>query len=120
MASGEKMGFQITLFLTLAVYTTEFQQQLPVWSLHSQTPKLAFTVIISILGSYSTFVDRPQTNILVNGLSCLVTAVGLIIYHLGEEQVYKPGVWAYFFCVVMEKFLRLGPFFYMHTSKCTF
>ena len=44
------MGFQITLFLTLAVYTTEFQQQLPVWSEHGQTPKLALTVIMSILG----------------------------------------------------------------------
>ena len=50
VASGEKMGFQITLFLTLAVYTTEFQQQLPVWSEHGQTPKLALTVIMSILG----------------------------------------------------------------------
>ena len=51
-----------------------------------------------------------SNNILVNGLSCLVTAFGLIIYHLGEEQVYKPGVWAYFFCVVMEKFLRFISF----------
>ena len=55
VASGEKMGFQITLFLTLAVYTTEFQQQLPVWSEHGQTPKLALTVIMSILGKRVKF-----------------------------------------------------------------
>lgn len=76
VACGEKMGFQITLFLTLAIYTTQFQDELPVWEKVSDTPYMANTVIVCIV---------------VNALSCLITAIALMIYHLGEEQVFMPS-----------------------------
>ena len=44
------MGFQITLFLTLAIYTTQFQEELPVWKEIGETPLLANTVIVCIVG----------------------------------------------------------------------
>ena len=43
VASGEKMGFQITLFLTLAIYTSQFQEELPVWQKQTNTPLLTYT-----------------------------------------------------------------------------
>ena len=47
------MGFQITLFLTLAIYTTQFQEELPVWKNIGETPLLANTVIVCIVSTYS-------------------------------------------------------------------
>ena len=37
------MGFQITLFLTLAIYTSQFQEELPVWQKQTNTPLLTYT-----------------------------------------------------------------------------
>ena len=47
------MGFQITLFLTLAIYTTQFQEELPVWKNIGETPLHANTVIVCIVSTYS-------------------------------------------------------------------
>ena len=40
----------ITLFLTLAIYTAQFQEELPVWSVYKETPRIAYLVIICIFG----------------------------------------------------------------------
>lgn len=43
------MGFQITLFLTLAIYTTVFQEELPVFDGYGKTPAIAIQVLTCIL-----------------------------------------------------------------------
>ena len=53
------MSFQITLFLTIAIYTTQFQKELPVWKGLNEIPYITSTVMICIL---------------VNGLGCIITA----------------------------------------------
>ena len=51
--SGEQLGYQITLFLTLAIYTAQFQAELPVWSMYKETPYIAYLVIICIFGEFT-------------------------------------------------------------------
>ena len=41
-------------------------------------------------------------------MSCLITAIALMIYHLGEEQVYAPSKASYKFVLFMEQVLKLG------------
>ena len=107
------MGFQITLFLTLAIYTTVFQEELPVFDGYGKTPAIAIqvlTCILSKLKHWSTLTKILLSNIritwfeiLVNAASCLLTAFCLIIYFLGEEQVRMPSTLAYSFVKFMER-----------------
>ena len=117
VACGEKMGFQITLFLTLAIYTTVFQEELPVFDGYGKTPAIAIQVLTCILSKlihWSTLTKILLSNIrisygitrfeiLVNAASCLLTAFCLIIYFLGEEQVRMPSTFAYSFVKFMER-----------------
>jgi len=58
------MGFQITLFLTLAIYTTQFQEELPVWKNIGETPLLANTVIVCIVSKYNFGCRRLNLSLL--------------------------------------------------------
>ena len=40
--SGEKMGLQITLLLTLAMFIQSLQDEIPFWQLYQDTPKKEF------------------------------------------------------------------------------
>ena len=40
--SGEKMGLQITLLLTLVVFIQSLQDEIPFWQLYQDTPKKEF------------------------------------------------------------------------------
>ena len=47
--SGEKMGLQITLLLTLVVFIQLLQDEVPVWQLYRNTPKiLVYFVVVMI------------------------------------------------------------------------
>ena len=95
------MGFQITLFLTLAIYTSQFQEELPVWQKQTNTPLLTYTgsgfIYFKTKNShfYSFKPIEVIVCVVVNAGSCIVTAIALMIYHLGEEQVYMPNKCCY-------------------------
>ena len=40
--SGEKMGLQITLLLTLTMFIQSLQDEIPFWQLYQDTPKKEF------------------------------------------------------------------------------
>ena len=61
--SGEKMGLQITLLLTLVVFIQLLQDEVPFWQLYQNTPKIlvyfvvvmgtmSFTIIVSVWSLY--------------------------------------------------------------------
>ena len=50
--SGEKMGLQITLLLTLVVFIQLLQDEVPVWQLYQNTPKiLVYFVVVMVVMS---------------------------------------------------------------------
>ena len=104
--SGEQLGYQITLFLTLAIYTAQFQAELPVWSMYKETPYIAYLVVICIFGESFAFKDPELTKFyLVNGLSCLVSIAAYAIFYSGETSTSYPGILPYHFCIFMDKLL---------------
>ena len=51
-ASGEKMGLQITLLLTLVVFIQLLQDEVPVWQLYQNAPKiLVYFVVVMVVMS---------------------------------------------------------------------
>ena len=47
--SGEKLGFQVTLLLTVVIYIDYLQNNIPVFDSFSQTPNLLIYFVVLIL-----------------------------------------------------------------------
>ena len=83
ISSGEQMGFQITVFLTLIVYIEGISKDIPITKEMNAAPRLLHFFIVSIL---------------VCGLSMCVTTVTLVMSH--AAQGLEMSKWQAKFCII--------------------
>ena len=74
--SGEKMGLQITLLLTLVVFIQLLQDEVPVWQLYRNTPKiLVYFVVVMVVMSFTI----------------IISVWTLYLHHMNDEELHNFG-----------------------------
>lgn len=75
--SGEKMGLQITLLLTLVVFIQLLQDEVPFWQLYKNTPKILVYFVV-VMGTMS--------------FTIIVSAWSLYLHHMNDQELHNFGL----------------------------
>ena len=74
--SGEKMGLQITLLLTLVVFIQLLQDEVPFWQFYKNTPKILVYFVV-VMGTMS--------------FTIIVSVWSLYLHHMNDEELHNFG-----------------------------
>ena len=75
--SGEKMGLQITLLLTLVVFIQLLQDEVPFWQLYQNTPKILVYFVV-VMGTMS--------------FTIIVSVWSLYLHHMNDQELHNFGL----------------------------
>ena len=74
--SGEKMGLQITLLLTLVVFIQLLQDEVPFWQFYKHTPKI-LVYFVAVMGTMS--------------FTIIISVWTLYLHHMNDEELHNFG-----------------------------
>ena len=92
ISTGEQMGFQITVFLTLIVYIEGISQKIPVTKEMNGAPRLLHFFIVAIL---------------VSGISMCVSTITLVLTHASAGL--EMSKWQAQFCIIVSNVFHRLP-----------